>query len=262
MTGLRLFAHGCLYQYRALFNWATPLGYASSKLLVPVFQVVFFVQLGVFATGGGDPTYFAIGNAMQVTALNGIFGVVMTVGNERQFGTLPLLLASPASRLATFLGRSAFHVVDGIISVVIAFAVAQLLFGLRLAHADLPLLAASVVAVALSTCGIGLLLGSCSLVSRDILLVANLVYFLFLVVAGVNFPVTRLPGALQVVSRGLPMSRGIAAARLAVAGAPASRALPLLGQELLVGAAYAAAGYLLFRVLEGWARRGGLQEAF
>ena len=261
MSTLRVFVSGCLLQYRALFSWATPLGYASSKLMVPVFQIIFFVQLGVYASGHGDATYAAVGNAMQVTALNGIYGVTMTVGNERQFGTLPLLLASPANRMAMFMGRAAMQIVDGISSVAVGFLVAALLYGVTLGRADLPALAVCVVLISATTAGLGLLLGSLSLVYRDVLLIANLVYFLFLILVGVNFPVSRLPAALQAVSWGLPMTRGIAAARLAVAGRGFDRLGGLLAGELLTGCVYAGLGYVCFRLLEVWARRGGLQEA-
>ncbi len=262
MISLRLFIHGCIIQYRALFAWATPLGYLSSKIMMPVFQVIFFVQLGVFATGRGNALYFAIGNAIQVTAINGIFGIVFTVGNERQFGTLPILLASPANRLATFLGRALMHVFDGMTSVVVGFAVAALLYGLSLERADLPLLIGCVVLTSITVSGLGLMLGSLSLIYRDVLLIGNVVYFLFLILAGVNFPVSRLPAALQAISYALPMTRGIEATRMAFAGAPAGRAAGLLAGEAAVGLAYAFVGYLLFVWLERSARRGGLQEAY
>jgi hypothetical protein len=36
----------------------------------------------------------------------------------------------------------------------------------------------------------------------------------------------------------------------------------MLAGELLVGVVYALAGYMLFRWLEDYARRGGLQDAY
>ena len=261
MTQLRVFVSGSILQYRAMFNWATPLGYLAYKLLLPVCQLIFLVQLGTFATGRGNVLYFAVGNALQVTAINGIFGVVSTVGNERQYGTLPLLLASPANRLATFLGRAAVHVLDGISSVIIAFVVAALLFGLDLSHSNLPLLAGCILLISVTTCGLGLMLGSLSLIMRDIFTISNTVYYLLLVLCGINFAVARLPGWAQVISYSLPMTRGVAAARQAVAGAPLRDVLGLLAGEAAVGAVYVMLGYALFRWLEDRARLGGLQEA-
>ena len=262
MTSLRLFLSGCLLQYRALFNWATPIGYVSYKLAMPLSQLLFFVELGSFATGRGTALYYALGNALQLTAVNGIFGVIQTVGNERQFGTLPILLASPANRLATFLGRALVHVLDGMATVAIGIGMVVLLFGLDLQRANLPLFGLCILLISVTTSGLGLMFGSLSLITRDVFVIANTVYYLLLVVCGINFPVERLPGWLQLVSYGLPMTRGVQAARAAAAGASLTQVSALLVGELLVGAVYVAIGFTLFRWLENQARRGGLQEAF
>lgn len=260
MTGLRLYADACMLQYRALFLWASPFAYVSSKLLVPIFQVVFFIELGMWASGRQDPVYFAVGNAMQLTAINGIFGVVMALGNERQFGTLSIFLGSPANRLAIYVGHSLVHVVDGMGSVAVGLLTAALVYHLTPGPANLPLLALCVLLVSISTAGFGLALGSVSLVYRDILLVANAFYFLLLLLAGVNFPVGRLPAALQFVSYALPMTRGIQAARLAVAGEGLQDVAGLLAAELAVGICYALIGFTLFRWLENRARQQGIRE--
>jgi ABC-2 type transport system permease protein len=262
MTNVRLFLHGCLLQYRALFNWASPLGYATYKVLVPATQVIFFTQLGIFATGRTNSLYFAVGNALQLTAINGIYGVVMTVGNERRYGTLPFLLASPANRLATFLGRALFHILDGISSVVISFAIAALLFGLDLGHSNLPLLAGCVLLISATTCGLGLMFGSLSLITRDVLTIANVAFYLVMVFCGIDFAVGRLPVWGQVISAALPMTRGVQAAREAVTGAPLHTVAGLLVGEIAVGIVYVALGYALFRWLENRARLGGMQEAY
>jgi ABC-2 type transport system permease protein len=257
-----VFARSTYLQYIALFQWATVRGYVAYKIILPVAQMLFFVELGVYATGPGNAGYFALGNALQITANAGIFGVIATVANERQFGTLPILLGSPATRIVTFLSRAVVNVIDGVATVLIGFLIAMLFFGLDLRHADVPLLAVCVVVVSISTAGLGLMFGSIGLVMRDAIIIANVVYYLLLITCGVNFPVSRLPAAVQVVSYSLPLTRGVEAAREAVAGASLGHVGGLLAGELAVGAVWALCGYVLFRVLEGWARRGGLQEAY
>ncbi|HVC77652.1 MAG TPA: ABC transporter permease, partial [Candidatus Micrarchaeaceae archaeon] len=222
----------------------------------------FMTELGTFATGRSNALYFALGNALQLTAINGIFGVISTVGNERQFGTLPILLASPANRLVTFVGRAFVHVLDGMAGVVVGLALATVMFGLDLSHANLGLLAACVVIISLSTAGLGLMFGSLSLIMRDVFFIANAAYYLLLVFCGINFPVDRLPVWAQVISNALPLTRGVQAARDAVAGGGLSQMASLLSGELAVGLVYAVIGYALFIWLENQARRGGLQEAY
>jgi ABC-2 type transport system permease protein len=257
-----VFARSTWLQYVALFQWATIPGYIAYKVVLPITQILFFVELGVYATGRQNALYFALGNALQLTANASIYGVIATVANERQFGTLPILLASPANRLLTFFSRAAVNVIDGIVSVIFGLALAIGLFGLNLGHANLPLLALCVLIISLTTAGLGLLFGSIGLVMRDAIIVANVVYYLLLIVCGINLPVSRLPGALQAVSYGLPLTRGVEAAREATAGASIAHVGWLLAGELVVGTLYALAGYLLFRLFETYARRGGLQEAY
>ena len=112
-----VFGRSTYLQYVALFQWANPQGYVAYKVLLPVTQILFFVELGVYATGPQNALYFALGNALQLTANAGIFGVIATVANERQYGTLPILLASPDNRMVTFLSRAMVNVIDGIATV-------------------------------------------------------------------------------------------------------------------------------------------------
>jgi len=257
-----VFARSTYFQYVALFQWATVQGYIAYKVLLPVTQILFFVELGTYATGRQNALYFALGNALQLTANAGIFGVIATVANERQFGTLPVLLASPANRLVTFLSRAVVNVIDGIATVIVGLAVAAILFGLDLQHGNLLLLGLCVLVISFTTAGLGLLFGSIGLIMRDAIIIANVVYYLLLVVCGINFPVSRLPEVIQFVSYGLPLTRGVEAAREAAAGASFSHISGLLAGEVVVGVLYALAGYALFRLLEAYARRGGLQEAY
>ncbi|HKV88435.1 MAG TPA: ABC transporter permease [Candidatus Dormibacteraeota bacterium] len=257
-----IFARSTYLQYVALFQWASVRGYIAYKVLLPVTQILFFVELGVYATGRQNALYYALGNAMQLTANAGIFGVIATVANERQYGTLPLLLASPANRLVTFLSRATVNVIDGMATVVVGLGIAVVIFGLDLSHANIPLLGACVLIISLTTAGLGLMFGSIGLVMRDAIIIANVVYYLLLIVCGINFPVSRLPAALQLVSYSLPLTRGVQAAREAAAGGSLGQVSGLLAGELLVGMLWALGGYLLFRVLENYARRGGLQEAY
>lgn len=256
------FTRAIYLQYVALFQWATVQGYVAYKVLLPVTQILFFTELGVYATGRQNALYFALGNALQLTANAGIFGVIATVANERQYGTLPILLASPANRLVTFLSRAIVNVIDGIATVIVGIAIAVVLFGLDLHRANLPLMFLCVIVISLTTAGMGLLFGSIGLIMRDAIIIANVVYYLLLIVCGINFPVSRLPAAIQVISNSLPLTRGVEAAREAAAGAPIGQVQGLLAGELLVGIVYAFGGYVLFRLFEVYARRGGLQEAY
>jgi ABC-2 type transport system permease protein len=257
----RLFLEGALLSYIALFRWLRPMTYLASKVFMPLWQMLFFSFLGMFATGQ-EPTYYVIGNAMQITAVSGIFGVTMSIGGDRWEGTLPYLFGTPANRMAMVLGRAFFHILDGMIGVVLAFAWGVLLLGLDLSQTNPGALAVVVLASTISTAGLGLLLGCLSLITLNVMFVNNSVYFLLLIFSGANIPVSSLPAWMQAISFCLPLTRGIAAARLVIEGASLRSVAPLVTGELVIGAVYALLGYFLFRSFEQQAKKRGTLEAF
>jgi ABC-2 type transport system permease protein len=114
----RIFFNGALLSYKALFRWLSPTSYTASKILMPLFQILFFTLLGRYATGPRSTSFYTIGNAMQVTALSGIYGVTVCIAGERWDGTLTYLLGAPANRLLVFGGRAFMHVLDGSLSLI------------------------------------------------------------------------------------------------------------------------------------------------
>lgn len=262
VINLRLFWQGALLSYIALFHWLKPITFIASMVVFPLGQIMFFTILGMYATGRGTASFYLIGNAMQITASSGIFGVTMTLGEERWVGTLPYLFGSPANRLALFLGRAVVHILNGVLEVAMGFAWGVILGWVDLSHTDWLALTSTVLAVTISTACLGLLLGCIGLITLNVMFINNLMYFLLLLFSGANVPIDRLPAWMQGVSLIMPLTRGIQAAREVVAGAALAQVAPLLGGELLVGAGYALAGYLLFRFFELEAKRRGTLEAF
>jgi ABC-2 type transport system permease protein len=262
IAAVRIFLSGAWLSYIALFTWTQPTSYVASKILMPLSHILFFTYLGMSATGRGTAEFYVVGNALQVAALNGIYGVTMTVGRERNEGTLIYLVGSPANRLAIFLGRALFNILDGMLAVVLGFTWGVLLLGLDLSTANLPGLVLTILITTASTCGLGLLMGSISLVALNVMFVNNTVYFLLLLFSGANIALDKLPAWMQAVSSGLPLSRGIQSARLLVTGVSLAEVWPLLAGELAVGLAYALVGFALFSWFESQARQRGTLEAF
>ncbi len=245
----RLFFIQAWFAYRALFAWNTPLSYLSIKFGFPLFTMLLFVFMGKFV-GLTDPAYIVLGNILLMPINNGILGVAQTIGNERTFGALSYLLGSPASRIPVFLGRAFYQVIDGFTTVLMALPIAMLIFHLDPASMNIGLVLFCILLISITTCGLGFLMGSISLVNRDGDMITTTLGLTFYVLVGVNFPVDLLPTFLQTVAYGLPMTRGLIAARLALAGAGWVEVAPLLGGELLVGIVYTLLGYALFRLLE------------
>jgi len=261
-SNLRLFFHGAWLSYVALFHWFRPINYMASKVLMPLAQMFFFVFLGTFATSVDNASFYVIGNAIQITAVSGIFGVTMSVGGERETGTLPYLFGTPANRIVTFFGRAFMHVLDGMLGVVIAFTWGVILFGLDLSQTNLPALALTIFVTTISTCGLGLLMGCLSLVTVNVMFINNFVYFALLIFSGANVPIDRFPQIMQSISWLLPLSRGITAARMLVGGAGFADVSPLIWGEIGIGLFYGFIGYLLFSWFETQAKKYGTLEVF
>ncbi len=261
IASLRVFLSGTWLAYNALFDWVNPVGYLVSKILGPFTYLIFFVLLGISATGRSTAEYYIVGNAMVMAAISGFVAVTFAVENERNYGTLIYLVASPANRLAVFFGRALINVLDGATTVVICFAWG-LILGLDLSRTNLVGLALAILVVTLSATGLGFLVGSIGYLTLNVLFIVNVIFFLLLLFSGANVPLDKLPEWMQAVSALLPLTRGIQAARLFVAGASLAEVWPALAGELAVGVAYGLAGFGVFRWFETQARRKGTLEGF
>jgi ABC-2 type transport system permease protein len=260
VTNLRVFFIGGVIAYRGLFNWVSPWLYIPTMLGSPLFQILFFAYLGRFS-GLEDDSFFVVGNAVQVCSMSAVYGATMAIANERWFGTLSALLATPASRVAVFLGRALPFIANGVFVSAFGFAVGWALLDFEPALGSLPALALVVLVTTSSCTALGLVLGSVGLRARDVFFAANLAYFLMLLFCGVNIPFESLPSWMEGVGRGLPLTHGIAAARDVAAGESLGSVAGLVGTEAAIGALYAACAYGLFRFFEGESRRRASLES-
>jgi ABC-2 type transport system permease protein len=260
VKSLRLFFVGGLLSYRALFNWIRPGIYIATMLGSPLFQILFFAYLGRYS-GLQDDTFFVVGNAVQVSAMSGIYAMTLTIANERQYQTLLPILATPANRLALFTGRALPVIANGLFVSVFGFAVGALFLDFSLALNQVPSLALVVLVTVFSCTALGMVLGSFGLRARDVFFFSNLVYFLMLLVCGVNIPTDALPSWLQAVGEVVPLTHGIEAAREVVAGAALGEVTGLVLTELAIGAVYTAIAFGLFRYFEFSSRKHAALEA-
>lgn len=258
-NGLRIFFVGGLISYRALFNWMRPAIYIPTMLIGPLFQILFFVYLGRYA-GVRSDAFFLLGNGIQVSSMSCIFGAAMAIGNERYFATLGALTATPAPRLPLFLGRAVPFVASGLVVSAFGLVVGGAVLRYRPDAAAVPAIALVLVVSACACTAFGLALGSVAMRLRDVLLGANIAYVAMQLLCGVNVPLSALPGWLRTIGSGLPLTHGIEAARGLAGGESLARVGGLVWTEAAVGAAWAAAAYLLFRLFENEARRRATLE--
>ncbi|GIF75259.1 ABC transporter permease [Asanoa siamensis] len=253
MNSLRIFFVGGLTSYRALFNWLTPWILVPTFLLTPLFQIFLFVYIGRTA-GVSDDRFFLIGNAVVNAAVPCLFAMGNTIGGERNFGTLPLLIASPARRVPLFLGRALPVILNGFLVAVFA-----LLVGALVLRVDIPPATWGGIAVAIAVCsvsctGLGLLGAAIALRVRETAVLSNIALGILIVFAGVNVPVDAMPGWMQAVSGWLPMTHGIEAIHALASGRSVGSVGGALLTEVGLGACYALLGLAVLRWLE-WESR-------
>jgi ABC-2 type transport system permease protein len=259
MTTLRIFFVGGLISFRALFNWLSPWIYIPSLLVAPVFQVLLFAYVGRSA-GVGSDAFYLVGNAVQYAAVPCVFAMANTIAGERQTQTLGIVLATPAPRLALFLGRSLPVVVNGWAVSVFTLVVGGLILGVTIPAGSWAELALTLAVGAASCTGLGLVAAAIGLRVRETAVLSNLVFGLLLLFSGSNVAIEALPAWMAAVSPWLPLSHTITAAREIVGGADFADVAGLVLREAGVGLLYAAVGLAALRLLETASRRTATLE--
>ena len=243
-----------LLGYRALFSWLNPLDYLTIKILEPMAQLLFFTLLGQFA--GFDPAYFALGNAVRLASISGLYGSVLVMIEERMNGTLQLVVASATPIGQTLVTRMALQGLDGLLTTGLGLAVSFLFLGLDASQVQWLWLLPALLITSYAIAALGLFVSIFGIFGVDLSLVMNFVYTLLILFCGVNFSITLLPPAFQVVAHLLPLTHGLLAIRAIIAGDLTGVSVYLL-LESLIGCAYGISGYWLFRYAEYRARVQG-----
>jgi len=259
VSNLRVLTIGGLISYRALFGWLNPAAYTLTILIPSLTQLAFFVFLGRAAHVEND-AFFVAGNALVAAATPSLFGMAQAVAGERYTQTLALLVVSPASRVALFVGRALPAIANGIVVSIWTFFIAGLLFGISVPAAAVAPLGLTIAVTAFSCVGLGLFNAALGLRWRETAVVGNVLLYVLLLFAGVNVPLDRLPGWLSTAAQGLPITHGANAARQLVGGASFTHVAPLIAAEALVGAVYTLIGLTAIGLFELEARRGATLE--
>jgi ABC-2 type transport system permease protein len=261
MNTLRVVFIGGLTSYRALFNWINPWIFIPHTLGYPIFEILFFAYLGRFA-GVQSDRFFLIGNAFLAIAVTGMFGMGHATAGERRSQTLAALLASPANRFAVFLGRALPSIVTGIFVAATSFTVCAAILGVHVSLSSLPGLALATAAAAFGCTALGLCLGALGLRGRNVSVFSDVIAACMLVVSGANVPLHLLPGWVQKISSGLPLTHGIAAARAIAGGASISSVSDLLAKEAAIGVVFLVLGLAMLTLFEFEGRRTASLETF
>lgn len=238
---LRYAAHLGYVDFRYQWSPASWLGGWCVRVLA---QTTFFALIGQLLGSPLKVEYLLTGNSIMVGCEAALLAVQATTW-ERFDGTYPLLVVSPVGLVPSVIGRTSSWLIDGMATAVIAFYVSALIFRLPLTPAS----AVEVLPLILLTCigaySLALFLGA--LVSlrpslRNML--SQVTRLSMMAICGVNVPVSFWPPVVQVVANILPVTHGVQAVRLVLAGAPPAAVLGSASLEVVAGA-----GWLLLALL-------------
>ncbi len=190
-----------------------------------------------------------------------LFGVISdTITWERWEGTIEYTFMAPISRLTHLLGTTLFAICYGVVHTLVILAAVSLFFNVSLAQANVT---SALVILAVGSCsfvGIGILAAVLPLLFPERgAQMTNVVNALILLVSGVYFPISVLPGWMQTLSRISPAYYVLEGARAALlrnadlASLAGTALLPLV----LIGLISVPFGLWVFHRAERYAKRTG-----
>ena len=232
-------------------------------LITSLFSMTFFDYVANYAANPDiSVAYVVIGNAVQSVALVSVYAVANIPSIEKHTGTLTPLMVSPANLFSVFIGMSIFQVLAGFMTVGISFTYAGLLFGVDLSMIHLPTLLLVIILTSLSMAGLGMMVGCVGLYLRTSMIVANIVTYIGLILCGVNFPISYLPGWLHPVSYSIPLTYAVEATRMVMGGALVADIYDKLIMMFLIGALMFILSYFVFKSFEKMVRKTGKTDSF
>jgi len=244
-------------EMRATFTWRA---YLSGWLLRLMLQTIFFALVAGYFGDRVTRQHVLVGNAIVLGCLESMV-IVLMMAQERQAGTLPLLVIAPASHIPIYLGRGLQWMASGLVSSTVAFAILPPLLGVPLPWPRAALALPLIPLICVSSYCYACFLGAVGLKNMSITwLLLNLGYLPVMTFCGVNVPVSFWPLPLRVIADGLPVTHGLAAVRDVLAAAPAGTILGQAALEAVVGACWlAVASLALNRVVRQGIATGALE---
>jgi ABC-2 type transport system permease protein len=204
-------------------------------------------------------TYLLVG-ALLWNYLSMLFDVLSeTVSWERWEGTIEYTFMSPSSRITHLLGMGFYAVVYGILQTALTLGVCALLFDLDLANANYwgGLLVLAVASVSLV--GFGIVAAVLPLLSPEKgQQVSYIVSSVLLLVSGVYYDVSVLPGWMQTIATVSPVTYALEGSRAALQhGAGIAELWESIRVLLVMGLVFVPLGIFVFHLGERYAKKTG-----
>jgi ABC-2 type transport system permease protein len=223
---------------------------------------IVFIAKGIKASGGQIDVDRATTTLLIGAVVWAYLGIIFefiteTVAWERWEGTIEYTFMAPLSRAMHLGGSGLFAVLYGIVRAILLFTVVAVFFSLSLGHANFAAALFVLAMASVSFFGIGMMTAVLPLISPE--KGAQLGFVaqgLLLVVSGVYYPVSVLPGWMQWIAKISPATYSLRAIRHSIldgTGVAWVDVWPLL----VIGAACIPLGLWVFSLGETYAKRHG-----
>ena len=246
------------------FTTIRPSLWVIQLIVPPLFGMFFFSMLASWA--GADPEFVVIGNAVQSVGLTTIYAVAGIPGTQKHIGTMTSLSVTPSGLFSIFFGMSIFGIISGFVSVAVSLSFAAFLFGVNMASIDLLSAFIVIILTAFSIGGISMTISGIGIYLRTSAIIANIAAYVGLVLCGVNFPVSDLPGWAQTIAYCHPLTYAVEATRGAVNGASIAdlagswnAPIPMM---IILGIVFIVISLLTFGFFERLSRRNSRTDTF
>ena len=182
-----------------------------------------------------------------------------TVAWERWEGTIEYTFMAPLSRPVHLIGMGLFAIGYGVIRASLLFGVVAAFFGLHLHDANYAAALVVLMVASISFIGIGMMTAVLPLISPEKGTQLGFVaQGLLLVVSGVYYPVSVLPGWMQALAKISPATYALRGCRAAIInGAGLSDLTTEIWALLVIGAVSIPLGLWTFRTGERYAKKHG-----
>ena len=227
-------------------------------------MAITFIGAGVEAAGGTVDkeflmTYLLVG-ALLWNYLSMLFDVLSeTVSWERWEGTIEYTFMSPSSRVTHLLGMGFYAVVYGILQTALTLGVCYLFFDLDLSQANYAGALLVLAVASVSLVGFGIVAAVLPLLSPEKgQQVSYIVSSILLLVSGVYYDVSVLPGWMQAIATVSPVTYALQGARAALQdGASVAELWNSIWVLLVMGVVFVPLGLYVFHLGESYAKRTG-----
>ena len=181
------------------------------------------------------------------------------IGMERWEGTIEYTLMAPITRLTHLAGHTAFAVVYSMFHTAVILGITALFFDLDLSKANLVGGTLVLLVGSISFIGVGIAAAVLPLLFPEKgSQMTHVIIALLLLISGVYYPVSVLPGWLQIFARYSPATYVLEGTRAALLnGAPTGALWEYVLPLIAMGIILVPIGLWLFRMAEQYAKRTG-----